>query len=115
MVEKRTSRSPVVIDTDDIKLLKLLTNEKGINLKDLMEKLNISYNGLQTHINRLINLGFIGIYTGEGKQYREKRVLRTPRAEKFLSLMDYMPALMEVKDVEGGTHEFSVNQKKTKP
>lgn len=88
--EKRTSRSEVMVDKDDILILEILINKKGYeNISGLMEELNISYNGLKTHLNRLENFNFITMLSGKNEDYRKTLIFPTEKAFKLISLFSH--------------------------
>lgn len=89
-MKKRTSRSTVIIDEDDIHVLRILTKDGKMNITDLSGKLGISYNGLKTHIERLHKLGLILTISGEGAEYREKLIVPEPKAKELLKLLSPM-------------------------
>ena len=69
-IDKRNSRSNVILDEDDILILYKLNTSGFFELNDLREILNFSYKGLKIHLDRLLEHDII-------------RVLRSPEDYKF--------------------------------
>ena len=88
---KRNSRqrSKVVLDVDDIQILKELEESKnlrGVKLDYLKDALRFSHNALLVHLRRLLQNDLIVVFRSED-DYKFKAVTITERGKKLIKLL----------------------------
>lgn len=87
-MEKRTARSQVVLDLDDIAILSYISLNSegrrigGRTLESLKKEMNMSHKGLLVHLKRLGSLNLIKIYSNE-ENYKVKIVSTTASGFKI--------------------------------
>lgn len=84
-MKKRVSRSEVVLDVDDIEILRLLGRDG--HLDAIKKLLHISHKSLLVHLNRLASREFIEIYR-EKANYKVKVVMITPKGKHLIDVLD---------------------------
>jgi len=106
--KKRNSRSKVLIDVDDFMILYHLS-KFNYNIKALMEKLNISYNGLQTHLKRLMALHLIAGFKSPERDYKSNFFMITKKGRHILPLLAVDPnkrPILSIRDEKGRIRDF---------
>lgn len=91
IIPKRTYRSEVIFDFDDMLILHFLSQADALLLDDLKKKVNMSHKGLLVHFKRLLFYGCIFINRAPGKL--NKIVEITPYGKKIyqdLLMSDYI-------------------------
>lgn len=81
---KRNSRSEVVLDVDDLDILWLVSKHRVEDLYSIRKYMNISYKGLQIHLSRMSNLGFIKIVRYEYPKHKYKKIIVEKKGEDLL-------------------------------